>query len=34
MNFGDGIDADDLKQTLGGLSLVRDGILKALGRDE
>ena len=33
MNFGNGIDAFDLKQTLGGLGLVRDAILKALGRD-
>jgi hypothetical protein len=33
MNFGDGIDAFDLKETLGGLGLVRDAILKALGRD-
>ena len=33
MNFGHGIDAFDLKQTLGGLGLVRNAILKALGRD-
>jgi hypothetical protein len=33
MNFGHGIDAFDLKQALGGLGLVRNAILKALGRD-
>jgi hypothetical protein len=33
MNFGNGVDAWELKQTLAGLGLVRDAILKALGRD-
>ena len=31
MNFGNGIDGFELNQTLGGLGLVRDAILKALG---
>jgi hypothetical protein len=33
MNFGRGVDAYELKQELHGLGLVRDAILKALGRD-
>jgi hypothetical protein len=33
MNFGNGVDAWELKQTLASLGLVRDAILKALGRD-
>jgi hypothetical protein len=33
MNFGRGVDARDLKQELHGLGLVREAILKALGRD-
>jgi hypothetical protein len=33
MNFGRGVDARELKQELHGLGLVRDAILKALGRD-
>jgi mobilization protein NikA len=33
MNFGRGVDARELKQSLHGLALVRDAILKALGRD-
>lgn len=33
MNFGRGVDAWDLKRELQGLGLVRDAILKALGRD-
>ena len=32
MNFGRGVGAWDLKQELHGLGLVRDAILKALGR--
>lgn len=33
MNFGRGVAASDLKQELHSLGLVRDAILKALGRD-
>ena len=33
MNFGRGIEASALQQELHGLGLVRDAILKALGRD-
>jgi hypothetical protein len=33
VNFGNGVDAWELRQTLAGLRLVRDAILKALGRD-
>ena len=33
MNFGRGVDSRDLKQELHGLGLVREAILKALGRD-
>jgi hypothetical protein len=33
MNFGRGVAASDLKQELHGLALVREAILKALGRD-
>jgi hypothetical protein len=33
MNFGRGVDARELKQELHGLGLVREAILKALGRD-
>jgi hypothetical protein len=33
VNLGNGVDAWELRQTLAGLGLVRDAILKALGRD-
>lgn len=33
MNFGNGVDGWELKQTLGDLGKMRDAILKALGRD-
>ena len=33
MNLGRGVDGWELKQELHGLGLVRDAILKALGRD-
>jgi hypothetical protein len=33
VNFGNGVDAWELRQTIAGLGLVRDTILKALGRD-
>jgi len=33
MNLGWGVPADELKQELHGLGLVRDAIMKALGRD-